>query len=448
VRIALVSTYDLGRQPFGLASPAAWLRAAGFTVACHDLSREPKGEAALADADLVAFHLPMHTATRMALAVARRLREARSDLPLLFYGLYAPLCAETLDQLANPLAVIGGEVEQALVEAAKRLADGKEAPPPRTILERLTLLTPDRSDLPPLSRYTALRLPDGTARVVGYTEASRGCKHHCRHCPVVPVYRGRVRLVDPAVVAADIAQQVAAGAQHITFGDPDFLNVPDHALAVARRLAAAHPGLTFDATIKVSHLLAHEETVAELGTLGCLFITSAFESFEEGILDRLAKHHTAADLARAVAVCNRTGVAITPTFVPFTPWTTLDGVVALFEQVAALDLVAAVAPVQYTLRLLLPPGSLLLDNPDCVRLSGPLDPDALVHPWRHPEPAIDALQRQLTEAVVAGQRAGFPRALLYDRLRAQVWEAAGRGVAEPVRTARTAVPFLEEPWFC
>jgi hypothetical protein len=448
MRVALCSTYDLGRQPFGLASPAAWLRAAGFTVACHDLSREPKGEAALADADLVGFHLPMHTATRMALAVARRLRAARPDLPLLFYGLYAPLCAETLDQLTNPVVVIGGEVEQALVEAVTELADGKEAPPPCTVLERLTLLTPDRSDLPPLSRYTALRLPDGTARVVGYTEASRGCKHHCRHCPVVPVYRGRVRLIDPAVVAADIAQQVAAGAQHITFGDPDFLNVPDHALAVARWLAAAHPGLTFDATIKVDHLLAHEQAVEELATLGCLFIISAFESFEDPVLDRLAKHHTAADLPRAVEVCARAKIAITPTFVPFTPWTTLDGVIALFERVAELDLVEAVAPVQYTLRLLLPPGSLLLDDPDCARLAGPLDPAALVHPWRHPDPAIDALQRRLTEAVVAGQRAGFPRALLYDGLGALVWEAGGGGAAEPVRTARTAVPFLEEPWFC
>ncbi len=448
MRVALVSTYDLGRQPFGLAEPAAWLRAAGLEVTCLDLSREPKGEAALANADLACFHLPMHTATRMALAVAERLRATRPELPLLFYGLYAPLCAEALDRLAPPVAAIGGEVEEAVVEAVAALAAGRQPPPPRTVLERLELLTPDRSDLPPLTRYTALRLPDGSARVVGYTEASRGCKHHCRHCPVVPVYRGRVRLIDPQVVAADIAQQVTAGAEHITFGDPDFLNAPDHALTVARSLAAAHPGLTFDATIKVSHLLAHEPVVAELASLGCLLITSAFESFEDPVLDHLAKNHTAADIADAVAVGRRAGVTICPTFVPFTPWTTLGGVVTLFEQVAELDLVEAVSPVQYTLRLLLPPGSLLLDDPDCARLVAPLDPAALVHPWRHPQPLLDALQRQLTEAVVAGQRAGFPRALLYDRLRALANEAAGRGAAGPVRTARTAVPFLEEPWFC
>ncbi|NCO57709.1 MAG: radical SAM protein [Nitrospirae bacterium CG18_big_fil_WC_8_21_14_2_50_70_55] len=448
MRVALCSTYDLGRQPFGLAEPAAWLRRAGFPVACHDLAREPKGEAALATADLVAFHLPMHTATRLAVAVARRLRAARAGLPLLFYGLYAPRCAATLEALAPPVVVIGGEVEQALVEAVTGLAAGAAPPSPRTLLERLTLLTPDRRDLPPLACYPALRLPDGSARVVGYTEASRGCKHRCRHCPVVPVYDGRVRLIDAAVVGADIAQQVAAGAQHITFGDPDFFNAPDHALAIARNLAAAHPGLTFDATIKVSHLLAHPRAVAELAACGCLFITSAFESFEATVLDRLAKQHTVADLAAAVAVGRRVGVTITPTFVPFTPWTTLAGVVALFEQVAALDLVAAVAPVQYTLRLLLPPGSLLLDDPACARLAGPLDEGALVHPWRHPQPALDRLQRRLTEAVVAGSRAGFSRPLLYARLRALVEEAAGRGGSEPVRQARTAVPFLEEPWFC
>ena len=76
----------------------------------------------------------------------------------------------------------------------------------------------------PLEKYARLTMPDGRTRTVGYTEASRGCKHLCRHCPIVPVYDGVFRVVDRDVVLEDIRQQVAAGAQHITFGDPDFFN--------------------------------------------------------------------------------------------------------------------------------------------------------------------------------------------------------------------------------
>ena len=90
-----------------------------------------------------------------------------------------------------------------------------------------------------------------------YVEASRGCLHVCRHCPVVPVYGGRFFVVPADVVLADIRAQVAAGARHVTFGDPDFLNGPGHALDVARRLHAEWPSLTFDFTAKVEHLLKH-----------------------------------------------------------------------------------------------------------------------------------------------------------------------------------------------
>ena len=67
VRIVLVSTYELGRQPFGLASPAAWLRGAGHEVVVADVSCGPLPLAAIEQAGLVAFFLPMHTATRLFL---------------------------------------------------------------------------------------------------------------------------------------------------------------------------------------------------------------------------------------------------------------------------------------------------------------------------------------------------------------------------------------------
>ena len=42
--VLLISTYDLGRQPFGLASAAAALRAAGIDVVCADLAKERLSE--------------------------------------------------------------------------------------------------------------------------------------------------------------------------------------------------------------------------------------------------------------------------------------------------------------------------------------------------------------------------------------------------------------------
>src|SRR5262249_10801833 len=156
-------------------------------------------------------------------------------------------------------------------------------------------------------------------RVVGYTEATRGCKHRCRHCPIVPIYDGQFRVVPVDVVLADIRQQVDAGARHITFGDPDFFNGPAHALAILSALAREWPELTYDATIKVEHLLKQRALLPRLRDTGCLFITSAVEAIDDDILARLDKHHTRADFIEAVAICRAAGVTLVPTFVAFTP---------------------------------------------------------------------------------------------------------------------------------
>ena len=114
MRVLLISTYELGRQPFGLASPAAWLRNAGAEVACLDLARQPLDEEALRTADGVAFYLPMHTATRLAIPVIQRTREINPAAHLCAYGLYAPVNAELLRKL-GVRTLAGGEFEEALL---------------------------------------------------------------------------------------------------------------------------------------------------------------------------------------------------------------------------------------------------------------------------------------------------------------------------------------------
>jgi len=176
----LISTYELGHQPFGLASPAAWLRRAGAEVTCLDLSCQEFNETAIQSADLIAIYLPMHTATRMAVQLLPVIRKLNPKAHLCCYGLYAPV-NETLLRKSGVQTILGGEFEEGLVATLERLSgrgDSSSAGAPLAIsLARQTFLTPDRETLPPLNRYAKLISPDGPAQVAGYTEASRGCKH-------------------------------------------------------------------------------------------------------------------------------------------------------------------------------------------------------------------------------------------------------------------------------
>ena len=207
------------------------------------------------------------------------------------------------------------------------------------------------------------------------------------------------------VVVADVAQQVATGARHISFGDPDFLNGPTHALRVARALHEAFPQLTFDATVKIEHIVRYPGHIEQLAESGCLFLVSAVESIDDDILARLAKGHTARDFERAVAICGSAGLQLTPTFVPFTPWTTVEGFRALLQRLIALRLVESVPAVQLSIRLLVPSGSHLFEIDGFADLVDPFDDDMLGWPWRHPDSEVDALQVRIQAiAEVAAER--------------------------------------------
>jgi len=457
VRALLISTYDLGRQPFGLASPAAWLRRGGVEVDCADVSRGDLDDARIRAASLVAFYLPMHTATRLAGPLVDRVRQVNPGARLAAYGLYAPLNAGWLRERGIG-HVLGPEAEEELVRLATDASadaavevsaqDPTQGETRRTWVagRRIRLVQPDRSDLPPLSQYAALQMPDGSRRVAGATDASRGCKHLCRHCPIVPVYDGAFRVVPIDVVLADVRAQVEAGAGHISFGDPDFLNGPTHARRLVERLAVEFPGLTYDATIKIEHLLKHADLLGHLRDTGCLMVTSAVESIDDAVLDKLRKGHTRADFVEAVDRCRRVGLTLSPTFVPFTPWTTRAGYVELLDTIAALGLVPAVAPVQLGIRLLVTAESRLLELPELRGQLEPFDAASLTYPWRHPDPEIDALQARVM--AIARDGAGTSRRAVFAAI-----AAAARGddrvTAEPETCcAGDAIPYLTEAWYC
>jgi radical SAM superfamily enzyme YgiQ (UPF0313 family) len=453
VRALLVSTYDLGRQPFGLASPAAWLRAEGFDVRCADLAKEKLSLEDVDAADLIAFHLPMHTATRLAGPVIARVRARTPSATVCAYGLYAPLNDEWLRSLGVD-HVLGGEFEGDLAAIARGLNGNDTAssgaphnPGGAAAVARLTFRVPDRSSLPPLAKYASLNVGQGAARRVGYTEASRGCRHLCRHCPVVPVYNGQFRIVPVDVVVADVAAQVAQGAEHITFGDPDFFNGPTHAMRVVEALHDAFPSLTYDVTIKVEHLLQHRPLLAALKTTGCLFVTSAVESLDDEVLARLEKGHTRHDVVDVVGHCRDVGLTLVPTFVAFHPWLTLEGYCDLLDTIAGLELVDHVAPIQLALRLLIPRGSRLLELEEVRRLVDPFDAETLTYRWRHPDRRVDDLHEQVLALV--GTRMQTDRRAVFRDIRAIAYEWTGR-LAPPALDAAPPddVPYLSEPWYC
>jgi radical SAM superfamily enzyme YgiQ (UPF0313 family) len=456
--ILLVACYELGHQPLAVAWPAAFLGRAGYSPSVMDVSVEPFDAARVGRARVVAISVPMHTALRLGTTVAERVRAVNPDAHICFYGLYATLNAEYL--LAHGAdSVIGGEVEQALVALVETLERADGGTPPgvtrrgdsaKPIVERLAFPVPSRGLLAPLATYAHLER-EGRREPAGYVEASRGCLHRCRHCPIPPVYGGRFVAVPREVVAADIRQLVAAGARHITFGDPDFLNGPTHALRVARELHAEFPTVTFDFTAKVEHLVRQADRLGEFRSLGCLFVVSAVESLSDSVLAHLDKGHTRADVDRALATVRAAGIAFRPTWVPFTPWTTLTDYREILDFVEREGLIDHVDPVQYGIRLLVPPGSLLLDSPAMQPYLGELVKDAFHYRWRHPDWRMEELSTEVSRLVAEAADRGEDTAETFGRVRVLADRAAG---AETHRRSlslaadRPRPPRLTEPWFC
>jgi radical SAM superfamily enzyme YgiQ (UPF0313 family) len=420
----------MGRQPFGLASPAAWLRNAGHDVTAIDLTRSPYTAGV---ADLIAIYLPMHTATRLALKIIPKLRDAHPTAHFCAYGLYAPLSEEVLRGYGVQ-TILGGEFEQGLLD----LAGGRTGP--AISLHRQRFQVPDRSSLLSPSDYAQI-VTGSESRTTGYTEASRGCKHLCRHCPVVPVYQGTFRIVQRDIVLADIRQQVQSGAQHITFGDPDFFNGPAHALAIVEALHREFPDLTYDVTIKIEHLLRHRDKIPTLRSTGCAFVVSAVESIDDSLLALLDKGHTRAGFLEALDLTRAAGLPLAPTFIPFTPWTTMEQYRELLRLIAEHDLIPNIPPIQLGIRLLIPEGSRLLELPEVRQLIGPFDAQRLVYPWQHPDPAMDVLSAEIQTLA----KRKNSRTEIFER----IWDLAQCGGYGSLPLAdRATIPYLTEPWYC
>ncbi len=466
--ILLVSCYELGHQPIGLAQPVGFLEQAGYAPACLDIAVEDFDPERVRRARCIGISVPMHTALRLGIRVTQMIREIHPTCHICFYGLYASInAAYLLEHVAD--TVIGGEYEVPLIRLVEALDGEKDlngidgvSLSGRTVgplLQRppSRFPTPSRGGLPMLARYARLQ-HNGEEFPVGYVEASRGCLHRCLHCPIVPVYEGRFFIFPEEAILEDIRRQVRAGARHITFGDPDFLNGPGHSMSIVRTMHAEFPELTFDFTTKIEHILKHRALFQEFAALGCLFIISAVESFSDIVLAQLRKGHTRADIFTALDIVRQASLTLRPSLVAFTPWATMDDYVEMFDAVERLELIDAIDPVQYTVRLLIPPGSALLTRVEAQaapirEFLGPLDQANFQHPWTHPDPRMDTLHQAASVAVEEATRKDQDAAITFGELRALARELAGCPTPVPaaagiLRPERNRPPRLTEPWFC
>src|SRR5450432_1689198 len=468
MKIVLISTYELGRQPFGVVSPAAWLRKRGHEVACFDLTRQELEDGTIRAAGLIAIYLPMHTATRLAAKLIPSLREQNPGAHVCCYGLYAPMNAEYLHGL-GVVTILGGEFEAGLARLAERISvedratkkpslegegqqdsaafalryrDSRRQAEPAISLERLSFEVPDRTGMPALEKYAHLILPGNGYRVVGSTEASRGCKHLCRHCPIVPVYNGVFRIVPREIVMEDIRRQVAEGAQHISFGDPDFFNGIGHAIPLVEQFHREFPEITYDVTIKIEHLRKYAEQILELKQTGCLLVISAVESVDDAVLAALEKGHTRADFLQVAGTFRALEMTLHPTFVPFSPWTTVESYLDMLKVIYEQQLTENVAPIQLGIRLLIPEGSRMLELEDIQQAIGPFDRESLVYPWKHADSRVDALSEAVQEIAAAADREKATRTQAFERVWIAGHRAAGIDAPQlPNNSGARAVPF-------
>ena len=466
--ILLISCYELGHQPIGLASPLGFFERTGYTPDVIDIAVETLDVEKAVRAEFVGICVPMHTALRLGVHVATRLRKINPTCHICFYGLYASLNAEYLLQHYAD-SVIGGEYETPMVELVDSLTEGIETKikgvlrredieSPQDISRSKPLLrssynvVPSRKRLPSLDKYAHLE-HDGIAHLAGYVEASRGCKHLCFHCPIPPVYEGKFSVVPKEIVLEDIRAQVDAGAAHITFGDPDFLNGPKHALRIIQAMHEASPNLTFDCTTKIEHLLKHRSLLPEFRDCGCIFIVSAVESLNDTVLENLQKGHTSAEVFAAIDLLREIGIALRPSLVPFTPWETLDSYLYILDCVESKELVDHIDPVQYTIRLLVPPGSSLLSQRPMQSYLGVLDQESFTYLWTHPDPRMDELHKAVTVAVESASQIGEDAVVTFNRVRNLAVAATGKEESSIVfpmdfEPNRKRPPRLTEDWFC
>ena len=428
MKILLLSFYDLGKQPKIISELVQKIDTSNNIIEIIDYSIEDKN-VITEEYDVLGINASMHTASVLA---EEFLNGKVLPKKLFVFGLYAHVFADMFPQFVSIDNFLNNDIEEYL--GIKQ-----------NINYSFKNTVPDRSKLPHISEYS--HIIDGENNIIaGSTETTYGCKHECTHCPVPIQFHGSFKTFGEEKIMQDVSNQVEDGAKHISFNDPDFFNGPKHAIKILELLNNKHPEITYDSTIKVEHILKYPQYFQELKELNMLFVISAFETTNDKVLNILKKNHTADDLKRAVELSLSNSIDIRPTWMPFTPWTEVKDFVNIINLIENYKLRETVAPIQLTIKLLIPKNSLILSSNEIEPYIGVFDPTSFSYQWTYKNPEIDKLQKQLFEYVLNNE--SIDEYEQYLGLVDIVQSHTGVSLIRHSEYVKRSVPKLSETWFC
>ena len=76
------------------------------------------------------------------------------------------------------------------------------------------------------------------------------------------------------------------------------------------------------------------------------------------------------------------------------------------------------------------------------------DSRLLGYPWRHPDPCVDRLQRDVQALVARGEQEGLSRREVFAAVWRMAHHAAGRSAPQLPSALGDPIPHLSEPWYC
>ena len=264
------------------------------------------------------------TEARTCLELARAIKAALPDCPVIVGGPHPSLCPE---DFADPAvdAIVVGEAEATVVELFAALESGQplDAVPGLVIAglawQHATSPRPAIADLDQLpfpARHLvaghARRYYMGLQRPHALVETARGCQHRCRFCAVWKFHRGRVRYKSPARVVAELEQ---ARAPYVFFADDNFLSDVPRAHQIADLIRAAGIRKTYTFQCRADTIASHPEVLKQWRELGRLTVFIGLEKVEQAGLDEIRKRSSVGDNARAIETLKRLDIGFSANFI-------------------------------------------------------------------------------------------------------------------------------------
>jgi len=318
--------------PYSCLAVAAPLVANGYPVEILDEFSTPGYEARLGAAaraaDVVGISCFTGHQIDRAVAAARRVRELRPELPLVWGGYHPSLYPEVT--VGSPLCdhVVSGQGEWVFLDFVERLARGEDtaATPGLWRKEggaaRRNPGGPSFRDLDEFPRFPfelvdlkSFLIHSLTPRSISY-HSSLGCPFRCNFCTVTQIYDRRWSGFSPERVLRDVRFLVAeTGAGSVEFYDNNFFVNDRRTAAVAKGLYDARLGVQWSGEARPDKIAEYDdEMLSLLAKSGLRWVFIGAESGHDRVLEMMDRDHTVAHILEAARKLARHRIKVTFSF--------------------------------------------------------------------------------------------------------------------------------------